>query len=417
MSKSLCFRVFAFFIFLNSFAQIETEVAPPYNIKTVTFLQNDQNIIPVFQLGDPFQLEFDDLYATEANYYYTLTLCDYDWKPAELTKNEYLQGFDDQRIQEHTNSLNTLQLYAHYKLSLPNRTTKIKVSGNYILKILDEDRELVFAKKLIIYENMVSVPLQIRRARGSFELNTKHNLDFTIKSNTLTFVNPLKNVNVLLMQNGQFATAIKNIKPQYTIGNDLVYRYDTQTQFWAGNEFLFFDSKDIRVPANNISYVDTKGGVYQSHLFNNDARGKNIYTFFPDANGNFSIRNLNAENNNIEADYSWVYFTLTAPSYFGKGDIYVNGMFNNFNLTPENKMEYNATKGIYEKAIMIKQGFTNYQYVIADKSGKIDQEKAVDGNYFQTENNYTVLVYYRDINQRYDRVIGKGIANSNDIIN
>jgi hypothetical protein len=92
-------------------------------------------------------------------------------------------------------------------------------------------------------------------------------------------------------------------------------------------------------------------------------------------------------------------------------------MFNNYALAPENKMEYNEAKGIYEKALIIKQGFTNYQYVLTDKSGKIDYENAVDGNFYQTENNYFVIVYYRENGKRYDRIIGKGVASSADITN
>jgi hypothetical protein len=123
---------------LLSFSQAEQEVPPPYNIKTITFVQNGQNTIPVFQLGDTFQFQFDDLYGNEANYYYTLTHCDYDWKPSQLSRNEYLNGFDDQRIQDYTNSFNTLQLFSHYRLTFPNRLTQFRVSGNYIIKILNE---------------------------------------------------------------------------------------------------------------------------------------------------------------------------------------------------------------------------------------------------------------------------------------
>ena len=197
----------------------------------------------------------------------------------------------------------------------------------------------------------------------------------------------------------------------------MIYRYDAETQFWAGNEFYFFENKNIRAANNSIAYVDSKGGLYNSHLYINDARKNNPYTYYPDIDGNFLINNINATNNEIEADYAWVFFTLSAPTYFGNKPIYVNGMFNNYALTDENKMDYNAAKGVYEKAILIKQGFTNYQYVIADPKGTIDEENAIDGNFYQTENNYFVLVYYRENNQRYDRIIGKGIATSLDITN
>ena len=265
-------------------------------------------------------------------------------------------------------------------------------------------------------EELVSVPMQVKRARNVSEINYKQNLDFTIRSQTIQFQNPLQNIKILLMQNGQFNGAITNVKPMYTIGNDLIYKYDAETQFWGGNEFLFFDNKEIRGANNSVSRIDAKE-IYNSHLFTNNARANVPYTFFPDVNGNFVVRNLNAENNTVEADYAWVFFSLSAPAYYGKDDIYITGMFNNYALTPEYKMDYNKDKGIYEKAMIIKQGFVNYQYTIANKNGKIDNENAVDGNFYQTENNYLAIVYYRENGQRYDRVIGKGIASSVDIIN
>lgn len=408
--------VFTFLVSQFVLGQVETEIAAPYNIKTITFVQNNQNQIPIFRLGDSFELQFDDLYGTEANYFYQIVHCDYDWKPSQLAKQEYLNGFDDQRIQDYSNSLTTLQLYSHYRIAFPNRFTQFRVSGNYMMKIVNDDKEVVFTRKFILYEDIVSVPMQIKRPRTIGLMNEKHNVEFSIKSAKITFQMPLQNVKVLLMQNGKFYNAITNIKPQFTIGNDLIYRYDTQTQFWAGNEFLFFENKDIRAANNNVAFIDANAdGVYNTHLYPNSARNKNPYTFFPDYNGNFLIKNIAAQRNEIEADYAWVYFTLSAPAFFSKKDIYVNGMFNNFAISDENKMDYNKEKNVYEKAIMIKQGFTNYQYLISDAKGNIDEENAIDGNYQQTENNYFAIVYYRENNQRYDRIIGKGTASSVDI--
>lgn len=417
MSKALFIKLTALLLSLHSIAQVETEIVPPFNIKTVTFVQNRQNAIPVFRFGDAFELQFDDLYGNEANYYYSITHCDYDWKKSDLALAEYLQGFDEQRIQTYSNSFNTLQLYSHYNLSFPNRFTNFLVSGNYIIKILNEDKEIVFSRKFILYEELVQVPMQIKRARNIKDADYKQNLDFAIKSKDILFQNPIKNVKVLLYQNGQINNGISNIKPMYTIGNDLIYKYDKETQFNGSNEFLYFDSKYIRNATNVIGRIDSQGGVYNSYLYTNNARAKNVYTYFPDTNGNFIINNINAEQNEIEADYSWVFFSLSAPAYQGKNDIYINGMFNNFALSEENKMDYNKDKGVYEKALMVKQGFTNYQYVIADKLKKIDSENAIDGNFYQTENNYFALVYYRENNKRYDRIIGKGIATSTDITN
>ena len=417
MIKKFLASLLFFFAFANASAQIEKEILPPYNIKTVSFVQNGINIVPLVKLGDSFQLQFDDLFGNEANYYYVIQHYDYDWRPSQLAKAEYLQGFDEQRIQTYTNSFNSLQIYSHYTIGFPNNKTRLLVSGNYIIKILNEDKEVVFSRKFIVYEDLVSVPMQVKRARNVNDINYKHNLDFSIKSANILFQSPLKNVKVLLLQNGQLSNAITNVPPMYTIGNDLIYKYDTQTQFWAGNEYMYFENKDIRGANNFVARVDAGSGLYNSYLYTNNARKNNPYTFYPDFNGNFVVKNINAENNDIEADYAWVFFSLSDPTYFGKGDIYINGMFNNYALTPENKMDFNKEKGLYEKAIMIKQGFTNYQYVIADKSGKVDYANAIDGNFYQTETNYFALVYYRENNQRYDRVIGKGVASSVDITN
>jgi hypothetical protein len=412
------FQTLLLLVFTLATAQVEKEIVPPYNIKTISFVQNNQNVVPIFQLGDAFQLQFDDLFGNDASYFYEIIHCDYNWNPSDLQKRDYLQGFDNQRIQESTSSFNCLQVYTHYRLNLPNSNTQLKISGNYILKILNEDKEVVFSRKFIVFEDLVTVPIQVKRARTITNLDSKHNIEFTIKSNVINFQNPLKNIKTVLLQNGKFQTAISNIPPQYTIGNDLVYKYDTPTQFWAGNEFLYFDNKEIRVASNNISRIDSQKDIYSSYLFTNEARANSNYYNWPDVNGNFVVRRLFAENSEIEADYSWVYFSLSAPLFRSSdGSIYVTGMFNNYALTTENKMEYNTEKGIYEKAILIKQGFTNFEYSAVKPNGTIDLENAIDGNFYQTENEYTVLVYYRENTDRYDHVIGKGTATSLNIIN
>ncbi|WP_297332106.1 DUF5103 domain-containing protein [Flavobacterium sp.] len=400
-------------------AQVQQEIAPPYNIKTVSFRKGDQNVYPFFRLGESFQLTFDDLFGNEANYYYSITHCNYNWTPStQLTVNDYISGFDNQRIQVYDNSFNTLQIFSRYTLSLPNKFTQILLSGNYILKIMNDNREVVFSRRFIIYEDQVSVPLQIKRSRDMDDINEKHNLDFAVKTNAFVFQSPLQNVQVALFQNGRFDNALFNIKPQYTIGNDLIYKYDKETQFWAGNEYHYFDNKDIRNAVNNVLRI-TGGEIYNTILYTNQARANVPYTYYPDINGNFVTNNimLNVTNIWLESDYSWVFFSLSAPTFFENKDIYIGGMFNNYAKTDEYKMEYNKETALYEKAVMVKQGFNNFMYIVADKRGNVDGKNAVDGNFFQTENDYHVLVYYRQNNDRYDRVIGIGTANSENIIN
>jgi len=420
MSKFLFQNFLLFFIFTFATAQeVQREVIPPYNIKTVSFVQNGNNVVPIFELGSTFELQFDDLFGNEANYYFDITHCDYNWKPTDIPKTDFIRGFDNQRITDYVNSFNTLQVYSHYRLAFPNQfTTQLRLSGNYILKILNEDKEVVFSRKFILYEEHSTVAAQVKRSRNLSNIDYMQNLEFTVLSNDIAFQTPLQNVRVFLLQNGDFNTAIKNIPPQYTIGNQLVYKYGQETLFWGGNEFLYFENKDIRAANNNVGKVGSNNDIYNSYLYTNAARANQIYTNYDDVNGNFVVKNINGSNNEIEADYAWVYFTLSAPTFRSNNkDIYVTGMFNNYSLSPENKMDYNQDKGVFEKAIMIKQGFTNFQYKIADKNGIVDYENAIDGNFYQTENEYTILVYYKQSSDRYERVIGKGNANSINITN
>jgi hypothetical protein len=413
--------VFVFILMLfcshQNFGQVLAEVPTPYNIKTVTFTQGTNNMIPIFSLGDSFEFSFDDLFGNEENYYYTITHCNYNWTKSDLSINEYLQGTDNQRIQEYENSFNTLQIYSHYKLTFPNRFGQLLKSGNYLLSILNNNREIVFSKKFILFEDLVDVPMQIKRARVVADNPYKHNVDFAVKSKDIIFQNPDRNLKVILFQNGKWNNAIVNIKPQYTIGNDLIFKYDKETQFYGGNEYLNFDTKDVRAVTNTIVKVDSNAGLYKSYLYTDSARKKKEYTFYPDINGNYEVRNISAQNNTVEADYTWVYFTLFSPETPANSNVYVTGMFNNNTLTLENKMDYNIEKGTFEKAILIKQGFVNYNYTVTNKDNVVQDSAAVDGNYYQTGNVYTAIVYYRSNLDRYDRVIGKGEANSINITN
>lgn len=416
MKKTIAFLLVLLTTSVNLVAQL-TEVTPPFNIKTVTFTQNNQNVYPFFSLGDQFQLSFDDLYGNEEDYYFEIQHCNYNWTPSDLSKNEFLNGIDGQRIQDYENSFNTLQTYSHYRLDFPNKFCQLTKSGNYILTVLNKNKEIVFTKKFVLYESLSEVGMLVKRSRNIQDIRLKQNLELTIKSTSLLFQNPVQNIKVVLFQNGKWNDAIVNIKPQFTIGNDLIFRYNTETQFYGGNEYLFFDNKDIRIPANSIYKVESNSGLYNTKLYSNNARKNTAYTFFPDINGNYQLRNFRAQNNDVECDYTWVYFTLFTTEASADSSIYVTGMFNNNQLSSENKMDYNAEKGIFEKAILIKQGFVNYNYTLLTPDGKIDSKNAIDGNFWETENIYNALVYYRANGERYDRVIGKGEANSTTITN
>lgn len=400
-----------------SIAQVQKEVFPPNYIKSIIFNGNS-NIAgnPVIQLGEILNLEFDDIIGDEANYYYTIEHFNYDWSPSELQKSEYLVGFDNVRIINYDNSYNTLQGYTHYNLRIPNKDTQaLKASGNYMLKILNENEELVFSRKFMVYEPVAQVKVNIKRSRDLKFINSNQVVNFSIVSPDFLIRNPESTVKVLITKNHNLKSAIDNIKPQYTIGNELIYKYNDETSFAGGNEFLQFDSKDIRATTIDIGKIELND-LYSHFLFTDRSRDTEPYTYNPDINGQFVIRTLQGENSSIEAEYVWTHFKLQNYDPIDGGEIHLYGAFNNFVLDDSTKMKYNKSSGLYENTLLIKQGFYNYQYVVLNKDGSID-EGFISGDFDVTENEYQVLVYFRDLGARYDQIIGFGNASSLNISN
>lgn len=398
-------------------AQEIPEVPPPNYIQTVIFRGlSDYSATPIVQLGEPLSLQFDDIIGDEANYYYTIEHYNYDWSPSQLVKNEYLEGFDNVRINNYSNSYNTLQLYSHYELRIPNEDTeRIKVSGNYMLSIFNESKELVFSRKFIVYEPLARVEVEIKKSREVKFIHTKQVVNFTVSSPDFIIRSPEESVWAMVLQNNNLKTGIYNIRPQYNLGNSLVYKYDQLTSFWAGNEYLNFDSKDLRAATVKIKQIQVRD-LYHHFLFTDHIRAFEPYTYNPDINGKFLIRTMQGNNPDIEAGYVWTHFALETFEPLQDGEVHLYGEFNNFQLDESTKLKYNPRTGTYETARLFKQGYYDYRYVFLRNDGILD-EGFISGNFVSTENEYTVVIYYLPPGGRYTRVIGVGRASSLNISN
>jgi hypothetical protein len=410
--------ILTFFVLIiqTIYGQVE-EVNPPDFIKTINFKgDTNESQLPVLKLGDYVDLEFDALNGNEDDYYYKIEYYNFDWTPSVLVKSEYLEGIDNQRIRTYENSFNTYQIYSHYKLTIPNEQTKrLKISGNYIINVFNEDNELVFSRKFMIYESLASIGVNIKRSRDIASIDYKQRVEIAIAPNSIQLNNPKANVKIIVVQNNNLNTAITNLKPQYTIGSQLIYKYDEEASFWGGNEYLYFENKDVRGANSGIQRIDLED-LYHNYLFTNYSRVDKPYTYNPDINGNYVINNIDAEDANIEADYVWIHFSLISnPELEGK-NIYVYGNFNNYGIDNSNKMIYDTNDKVFKCSLLLKQGFYNYKYVIIENNNQLN-EGAISGNFYQTENNYKVIAYYRDLGKRYDRIIGLGEGSSVNISN
>lgn len=374
-------------------------------------------MLPVYNMGEPIVISFDDVIGDEADYYYQIQHYDYDWKPSALFKNEFLEGVDDRRILNYRNSFTTLQTYSHYEIAIPNQfTTALTKSGNYMIHFYNDDRELVFSRKFMLLDNQSLIGVAIKRSRDLEFVESQQRVEFNVDSNNINFINPNSNLKVTIIQNADLNSAIYGIKPQFNIGNKQVYRYDAPTSFWAGNEYLNFETRDFRSPNVNIDYVRLEK-LYNSYLFVDFSRALREYTYYPDINGNFLVTTFNNEDNAVQAEYLNVHFKLDPIIPLPLGTrVFITGNYNGFQFQEENLMTFNEKTQRYEASMLLKQGFYNYRYTAVDANG-LEIPGAISGNKWQTENQYTVLAYYREPGGRFDRLIGIGEGSSVNITN
>lgn len=390
-------------------------VLPPDYIKSIQLSSSENNdFAPIVSINSRLNLSFDDLEADEKDYYYRIEHCDKDWETSDLVTTEFVRGYAEEQFRNYENSFNTLLDYTHYQLQIPNKNTKLLISGNYRISILDDLDEVIFTRFFIVYEPITTVGVSAHRSRDVTYIDTQQSVQFSINHKNFRINNPYDEIYPVILQNNDFATQIKDLKPQFIRGDQLLYKYDKETAFWGGNEFLNFDTKEIRMTNMNIARVVSGEKLYHTYLYIDRERIHDPYTYYPDVNGNFVIRSIGAEYDATEADYSWVHFALDVYEAYPKKEVFVYGNFNNYQLSEANKMTFNPKTGHYEAVLLLKQGFYNYTYVTLNDTGEFNATE-VNGSFDETENEYTVLVYYSKYGSYYDRVIGYGKGTSRQL--
>ena len=270
MNKIFCLISILFLSHLNTMSQ---DISPDM-IQSILFKKNNENKASSLMIGsinEQFHISFDVLSGIEYDLYYVIEHCDFNWEKSQLIKSEYIQGFDDVKIDNYSSSFNTYQIYTNYNISFPNSNTSFKKSGNYIIKIVDEYGDEIFRRKFILYENLVTVQTEIKRSREIEFINEKQVVNFEINPINIQLKNPSKTVKVKVFKNNELNYSVDNIKPQYNMGRKLIYKYDKELSFWGGNEYLFFENKFVRNTSINIRGFDLED-IYSNFLFEDFSR-------------------------------------------------------------------------------------------------------------------------------------------------
>jgi hypothetical protein len=388
------------------------------NIKTVLMYRDGFELSePIWFLGEEGSLivKFDDLSGEVKNYYYTLVHCDADWNESFVLQSDYLEGFTDNPVEDYQRSFNTTFNYINYRIYLPNENVQFKFSGNYALVVYeDNDKEKkVFTRRFYVAEDIARIEGTVRRATLDAFQGENHEVDFTVFHENIEIRNPQEEVKVVVMQNNRWDNAIRNLKPLFIRDRQLIYDYNRENVFVAGNEFRYFDIRTNRLNGENVASTEFHRPYYHKTLMTDEVRAGKKYFSYKEMNGKYVVESQDQVNDyDVDCDYAFVHFTLPLESVLLGGSVNVFGALTNWNANKSNEMTWNFNTSAYELTLLLKQGYYNFQYVYVPQGAKAADHKNLEGSFWETENDYRIFVYYRDLSARYDRLIGFRQLNS-----
>ncbi len=366
---------------------------------------------PIIELGSnsALVLSFDDMDANVKNYTYTIVHCDLNWQPSNLAEMEYINGFVEDRIEQFEFSFQTLTPYTHYRLYLPNRAQSFTKSGNYLLKVYEDEREktLAITRRFVVVESLVNIRPQMVRPNAVSKMRTHQELDFVVDFNRLNIRDPQREVRATVLQNGRWDNAIIDIPPLFVRGTQLIFDYQDRVIFPAGKEFRYLDMRSLRFGSENLTAVERIGDTYEVTLNKDQKRFNQVYLNRQDLNGMYVIETFDQEDPFLSSNYANVLFSLYSPEPLYDYDVYLFGKLTDWRIDERYKMAYNPLVNGYVGKVQLKEGYYDYKYAVVPREGKNRTANLteIEGDWYETENQYTILLYYRPFGERYDRVI------------
>lgn len=382
------------------------------SIRTLrTFVAERPTASPIIELssGEHIAVEFDYLSHEYHRFLYRIEHCDADWNVSEdLFESDYLSGNNgEEPIDQETQSLNTMQQYTHYALRLPNERIGITLAGNYKLTLIDdtEGEPQPVAQAFFTVVNPKVTISATASTDTEIDRNDSHQqLTVRLNFNQLNVREPRKELSIVVLQNRRYDNAV--IRPNATAvaPSALLWEHSRELIFPAGNEYRKFELLSTRrgnFGVDNIRWFDP---YYHATLFVDEPRRNYLYD--EDQDGLSVIRTTDGADSDTEADYVFVHFALNTPRR-DDGDYYLNGNWTDDRLDAQWRMTYDEASGCYTAAPLLKLGYYSYQYLfVPHEQPGTGFTAPAEGDYYQTENEYTIIAYYRAQGARYEEPVG-----------
>lgn len=379
-----------------------------HNIKTLQVVVNQDWLSPpVMELNsnDILHISFDEMSHDYHRFVYKIEHCEADWSVSdELFESDYLEGFNNNPIEDYQNSINTTVMYTHYQLRIPNDKCRLKMSGNYRLTVYDEDDDnrRVLTAEFMVVEPIMSVGLAVT-SNTDIDLNESHQqLSMNVTYGDINITNHTEQICTVITQNNQPESTKTNVKPNIVNNRGLQWSHNRELIFDAGNEYHKFEILALSHPTMGIDRINWDGHHYNAYPFVAEPR-KN-YLYDQDANGAFYIRNSDNVENNYTCDYVYVHYKLRSPELAGCS-IAVNGQWATDSNPATYYMTYDQASAEYTTTLLQKQGYYSYRFIAIDDNGNIGIPPS-EGNFYQTENRYQAYVYYKGTGDRTWRLVG-----------
>jgi hypothetical protein len=373
----------------------------------------DAPIIPL-NGSEKIVLRFDDLSENIREMHYSFIHCTWDWRPSDLNLMDYQMGFNCDIIADYDFSFNTVTNYTNYQLEFPNDRISLTRSGNYIVKVYanGNPEELMLTARFMVVEPKVSINATVMPSSVVADRPYRQEVDVTVNLGSVKTMNPYDQIELVIMQNLRTDNMITGVKPNFIKNQTLTYNYQDELTFDGGNEYRFFDAKSLRYRSEEVEEVRLEDNRYHIYLAPDWPKAFKKYTFENDINGKLLVKNDDMIDPHLESDYVTIHFMFPVDAMLGNGDLYVTGQLANRDLNKAFRMNFNPDNLSYELAVTLKQGYYNYAYLWKYKKGDQGIWDLTDGNHSETENDYLILVYFKDRSFFSDRLVGIERINS-----